>query len=812
MNKKFYLLVIIGLLLLPGVLAGSYSDDFSLNTSEDFRLRLTDWNTTGEMDGWTGSDVFDGYIMTKPEKLNLSAGDYILVNFSIKSYGSEFTGPFVRGGYKTTTTDMISGYVLACRSGSWWFLNAAVAWVLDSGVSCTTNTNYSARVQWTGSRFQARVWSMGTAEPSTWTIDHAYTTATQNPNEDYLAGMVSEAANAGFQLYDLASNGNTPGSPSIFVVRLNNSVDGSLVSGFCANLSQGESTVLYACNSSGTDIPYNVSGTYNVSFSNVTNGHDSPVFFNASITNIEVNLNDEVYGLTSQALLSVNTTQLYTQNPISAFNATNDQAQNTTTTGSLTLPALNGTNTITIDTPGNYSVSGECLVPQPLQTVSCTIGGVYDNKYTITARDGVNASTINTFTLSVNQTSIGLLNTTNTTTGSIILRLLQGYEYTINVSSDVYANTNTTLPANASTHSYEFTLFPANHLNITFTDEQTGSVLNNKTVTLNLISTSDTRTLQTTTGNLSVEVTSMENYTLQYSAQGYYTRTYTVTPMNDYLNLVLPLLDTTNGTSVTITVKDSLGSPVEGALVRVHKLDLTTGNYVLIETSATNFEGQTLVSLVLNDPFYKFFVENDGTVVLTSQPTQVFTNTLTLIVNLIQGSGLNEILTDFTLSGDVTYDNTTREFTYEYNDQSNSLTQSCLVIRTLGDTRTEYARSCSTSGSGTITLSVVNTSGVIYEASGTIIDSRGVTHNMGSLIVSFEEGIPESGSGLLMMVFMIIAFVAALAVNVELAVIMTGFVPLMFVKMGLVNLGLTPVIGLAVLGVVLAGIMGVVKR
>jgi len=151
------------------------------------------------------------------------------------------------------------------------------------------------------------------------------------------------------------------------------------------------------------------------------------------------------------------------------------------------------------------------------------------------------------------------------------------------------------------------------------------------------------------------------------------------------------------------------------------------------------------------------------------------------------------------------------EFKFVYNDESNTATQACLIVEDLSKTRTTINKSCTTSASGTIFVHVDNSSGTAYAGRG-YVNTGGIQVLVDQLYKSFGDLIPETGSGILMMFLMILVFVFAMAVNLEIAVIAASLVPLMFTVMGLSKLDYTVTVPLFGLGLVVAFIIGVVRR
>lgn len=496
-------------------------------------------------------------------------------------------------------------------------------------------------------------------------------------------------------------------------------------------------------------------------------------------------------------------------NSISVFNTTSELSFNSTTTGSLQLVLKpNSTNIVTANA-SQYLNRSFTVTTTPQDTGSYNLTGFYQSVINISAFD-IQDNSISNFT--ANFTGTYYNGSFETTNGSLlILGLFQDYSMTVDSAN--YSSQTQNFTVSSTPDAYNFTLLTENSINITFYDEQTGALIDYATVTLDYLSDYQNGNTSTTNGLVSLELLTPATYTLIYDADGYDERFYLFTVVDDTYNFLnLTLLNSSESTTVTINVKDTLNNFVEGAIVKIYKFDSSTNDYTLQEVRETNFEGQTIASMLLNSPLYYFVIEYQGETVLTTTPTQVYGTTLTLIVDLVQSTGFEQIFTGFSMTGSVSFNNVTNTASFTYNDQSNTLSQSCLNIYRIGDTRTLYNKSCSTASSGTLTATLDNVTGRTYVITGIITGSNGVEYTIDATTVSFTDTIPEDGSGLLMMFFMVILFVTALGISIEIATITAFSVPLMFTAMGLSQLTYAVTVPLMALGFVLAFIMGVIRK
>lgn len=550
-----------------------------------------------------------------------------------------------------------------------------------------------------------------------------------------------------------------------------------------------------------------VTGNYNVLAYNISGG----TYFNVTQSAYSFTATQTLNLPTYQALLSVSASQLFTGNAIPSFNASTGLASNTTTSGSLTLPANNGTNTVQVNVSGNYSKTLSCTVTSPLSTASCAATGIYDDLYTIGAKTSSGSSVTN-FSVNVSNALLGSLYNSSTTNGSIVFPLLQGYDYYYFVDSEGYAYANATLAANTSAQLYNFTLYVSNTINFTFRDEETMALLDYTTVTLNLISELQSYNYTTSNGTLYLELLIPETYTIRYGAAGYAERFYQFTLVDkSFSALSLYLLNSSQGNNVTINVIDFKGEPLEGYTVKVKKYDVTTNDLYINQIIETNFEGQGVISAV-SDEYYIFIVEYNNQVLLTTQKSYVYGTSITLQVPATS-SGFSQLFENSAISGNVSYDSTTTTAAFRYNDATNTASQACLyAYQHTTAARTLYNSSCSTSTSGVVTVLIDNTTGYSYELQGYVTQGEN-EYLISSLLVTFKSQLPERtvGFSLLITFVLLVIFVFVARYSLEAAIILSGAIVLVMSVIGLQLISTDASIIVFVLSLIAAYIVGAVR-
>lgn len=586
------------------------------------------------------------------------------------------------------------------------------------------------------------------------------------------------------------------------VVNLTNLVNGSRISTYNYQLI-GVSNLTGSNPSSNTIFTNNL-GSYTLSVTEVDGGTYASQNVSFTLTSSNITLNLTTY----QALLNVTTRLLYLNTTIASFNITNVVARNTTTTTSLIMPANNGSNNLQANVQGNYSVNGTCTATA-LTITQCSVQGVYDNIFKINATLD-NGSQILNFTAQVRNATFGgnFLNIT-TTNGSAYAPLLQGYLYVFSINNTLYAYATANLPANASTNSYQFTLSGSNLVNFTFYDEQNGSIVNGTNITLQVISDAQSQQYSTITGRISTGPLLPGTYTLLYSAAGYATRTSQFTLVDQTAPTInLSMLLEPESTEATVTVIDEYGVRVTGAVVKLYKKDIPTNSYIVNQIFTTDSNGQGVVTIQLTDTLYYWGVEINGNVVLTTTPSFLYSNAITLVVRGAN-NGFNTFKQNNDITGDIT--NVSNVYTFLYNDPDNTATQGCIYawIYTYNN-KALYNSSCVASSSGSVSITINNNTGTYYLLQGyvtknsiqNLIDT--VTTNLRTLLSNENR----EKTGLFMLFFVLLIIIFIFKDTLRWAIIIGSFIPLIFSIFGFINVpvGITGVVFIA--GIIVGAIIG----
>lgn len=590
-----------------------------------------------------------------------------------------------------------------------------------------------------------------------------------------------------------------PNPPSVNIISLTlaNAVNAATIGTVSISNVTGNLTFTYFnITGAGFCVTYTGNGTG----TNCTaTGSGTSTYFNT--TNISIiNGTQSLVGYTFQSLIAVQAQKLLLNTSISNFNATNGLIINQTTSGTVFLKALNGSNNIKIDVAGNYSQNVTCTVSAPLTTSYCNATGIYDNKYTIGARYGSNS--IVNFTLTTTNSTIGVNNVSSTTTGAIVLNLLQGYYYNFNIQpTSTYSFSNITLIANASAQTYNFSLSLTNTFNLTFYDEITETKIN-ETITLEVITDNSAQNYTVTngTGNFSLLVPG--DYTLRYRSTNYQERDYYVTLYNGtFNNLDLYMIDINTSSQVIVTVEDTAGDTIEEATVKLLRYFVSCNCYKTVEMAKTGFNGESGFWVQAVEGFYKWVVEYQGNTEITTGFENILTNTRAFTINtgdnyLETFVGINSV------TSSVTLNRGTGSLTFAFNDPTNHISQACLSISYANGSKWDTRSSCTSGSSGSVILSGIrNDTNYKYTAS-IDTDSQYSDNDIeqgwiNALNSGYDFGVVGSflGAGIIMTLSAIFSFSAIAVVIIS----VIGTIALQF--LGLVPFQMNFLIGLGAIAV-----------
>jgi len=394
----------------------------------------------------------------------------------------------------------------------------------------------------------------------------------------------------------------------------------------------------------------------------------------------------------------------------------------------------------------------------------------------------------------------------NTTNGNIttLLSWNQTYKVTIDPAGYeikyVIINTSNENDFTLNNIIYFYTM---NSFDFEFRDEITKSLLNDRNITIELISDVFSNNYTTSNGTLFVDLLTPSLYNIRYSSNNYNERFYyAYLTDRTYNNLSLYLLST--GANVTATVLDNNNRPLEDAYIKVLRYDLATNSYLIREIGKTNFEGETKLNLQLNAEFYKFIIEYPfGTVEKVTSPTYIYETTLTFQITLGEAVG-EDFFNSQGVNYALTFNNNTNNMRFTYSDSGSSVSQGCLEIyRNKLKESVLYNTTCVSDSSASIILGITNTTGGTFEAKG-FVYLGSTKYYLTSLSHTFDESRFAGNLGMLLIIFLTIVFAFIGAWSLSVALILTPL-PLFFgIIMNLIDFSIQIAIGLEIVCIIVA--------
>ena len=194
---------------------------------------------------------------------------------------------------------------------------------------------------------------------------------------------------------------------------------------------------------------------------------------------------------------------------------------------------------------------------------------------------------------------------------------------------------------------------------------------------------------------------------ISYTATDYERRDYFLTNAelsNATMNLSLYLATTTTTDIFTVTVQDENSNPIEGAFINVQRWDIGTNNFYTIGVIKTTSDGTGIINMRLNDAWYRFQVNYNNKLYLTTEPRKESGTSRILNINLVAANPYNEFRNiDYSLI----YDEDTNITSFIYSDTTGSVATACLrVLKLEGDGNTEVYYSCVQSTSSVLTYKI----------------------------------------------------------------------------------------------------------
>jgi len=380
--------------------------------------------------------------------------------------------------------------------------------------------------------------------------------------------------------------------------------NGTINSGFTANNTQPANITVEATNY----------------FSSSINGFNSSLFSSSL----------------SQAVVGFTASEVITNSSVTDFTVSVPGKSNTSTSPVLYLDA--GTYNVTFNKTGWFNIT-QTVTVSALTSSTVNIDNVYRYVLNITAVREVLLTREYVFSVTARSGNYSYNITLNTTTGNISIpwtndtNLNITFENSVNLSrTTLLWNTSnyTSLPA---TVSIQITSLLTNSLYITFRDETTGALITGTTITMYVTGAAISYNYSTTTGYINSTMIYPQNYTIEYGGTGYDSRQFNIELSNQtYQNLVLYLINSTDGTLVLVSVVDTASEKVADATIYLNKKNLSGTNYYTVEMCTTDANGECLLNPVLYTTTYNILVGYEGSTRYESGDTKISQTSLLFVI------------------------------------------------------------------------------------------------------------------------------------------------------------------------------------
>lgn len=354
-------------------------------------------------------------------------------------------------------------------------------------------------------------------------------------------------------------------------------------------------------------------------------------------------------------------------------------------------------------------------------------------------------------------------------------------------------------------------------------DEETNNILNGTVEST--VSVTDSQADNTDEGVLTFDSTNSENHSfcifpsvarpslnnfLTYeslstdhtTSRAYYFENTVLNPLL-FQNFDLFLLNDTDLSSVSITIRDSGGVGLANRLFKLERYSPSDNTYTNVDMCETGTTGACSVNAHLNKVFYRYQVKSGESVLLTSGTSKLTDNSLIITI----ATSTNDSTIIYSELRNIVYTlkfyNDTNTFDLTFSDTTNAQTQACLdVDETSLNSYVDYDETCVTSNSGSIIINLTPVNGTTYRARAlfTIQGEELVGDVLFKNYSLSEEVFNELGAILVILLVIVLLFVGIYNPSVSAVLMALGFI--MGYATGLLNIGLTPVIIISALSIV----------
>lgn len=366
------------------------------------------------------------------------------------------------------------------------------------------------------------------------------------------------------------------------------------------------------------------------------------------------------------------------------------------------------------------------------------ISDVSSSLVQIIAREFYLNTSILSFNVTINNTQYGYLATYSTITGAVNVSVIQGVEFTFNVSSNGYLSDTDAINSTVTLYNHTAYLFKNNKIIANFFYEYNLSEIHNVTYSLYSVNTQGYGIASGVSSGSNVNLDNIPSgfYGLQYSKNNFTTRNYFFNiPVETNLttNISLYLLEEAYSTTFVSTVTDKSNqalTDVYVSLLRRYVIGNQT-QYKVVEMFKPAFAlgGTAPFTAEANEVAYLFRVQrDDGTVLFQGSGTTENNYASLYLIDQQIYLKVNTGATAFDSYKDIigletSLVNTSDTFWLSWADTENKISQICLQVK--ANNTQAYSNTCSNADSGILSAPVIYSNSTYYVARAIVQTTQG---------------------------------------------------------------------------------------
>lgn len=583
-----------------------------------------------------------------------------------------------------------------------------------------------------------------------------------------------------------------------------NAYGGAAISNFTVTVKNDSDTFVF--DTTGGAFSHDLAnGSYEVNFTNIGNN----TFFNVTgKTFIVAGGNSPATISTYQAYVIVTASEKVSGVAIGSSFTVYAPSQSNASSGGQALLLLNAGAYQLKGVSGSYYNTTLGISVSPFDNTSVDLS-FFDYVVNVSAKNKITHHNLTTFSIKLASTDYAFSENKSTTTGNMSFNLSSSnFNATITAPGYTSASLNLTVPPG---HNLSFELLPNNTIYVQIFSELTGALITDKNVTIKLTTSSYQYNFSTGNGTRVIQGVAPAVYNVDIGSEDglYPYRRYKITlPESDSVELKAYLLNNSDGSYITLYVRDQYDKLTEGVTITATKQFNDT--YQTVEQRDTDFSGaarftlnaQTEYALLVSAPGYSTRMvtvtptSTTYTIYMRSTTTIEFTSIFSLVSYAVVPSGniINNNVTNFSLT--VSSPSGVLEWfgvSVIYNDT----TYSSNVSGVPNGGTAQFTINLTNATSQTITaLYFIKVQGYnLYEFNKTFYPTSVVPGTESLVSIRDEELFPNLSTPMRWLATSIAAIVTALAISEFAGGVLSGFAGVMVILaaglFGFVNMGLS---------------------